>query len=116
MASLDTWFDLALFPETKEALEEVTPLYNENHRLRTCHSVETVPLDSVVRTSVTLEAAPLELEQDRGLERPAAIHPAVDAQTARRAYVNEDLEKPTRIKTLVPFLSSSLERVINFGP
>ena len=57
---------------------------------------------------MTLEAAPLELEQDRGLERPAAMHPAVDARTARRAYVNEDFEKPTRTKTLVPFLSSTL--------
>ncbi|HYV03047.1 MAG TPA: ABC transporter permease subunit [Blastocatellia bacterium] len=30
---LDTWFDVALFPETKEALEGVTPLYIEKHRL-----------------------------------------------------------------------------------
>jgi hypothetical protein len=30
---LDTWFDLALFPKTKEALEEVTPLYIQKHRL-----------------------------------------------------------------------------------
>jgi ABC-2 type transport system permease protein len=31
---LDTWFDIALFPETSEALEGVTPLYIEKHRLR----------------------------------------------------------------------------------
>jgi len=30
---LDTWFDVALFPETTEALEGVTPLYIEKHRL-----------------------------------------------------------------------------------
>lgn len=33
-APLDTWFDVALFPETREALEGVTPLYIEKHRLR----------------------------------------------------------------------------------
>ena len=31
---LDTWFDVALFPETTEALEGVTPLYIEKHRLQ----------------------------------------------------------------------------------
>lgn len=31
---LDTWFDVALFPETIEALEGVMPLYIEKHRLR----------------------------------------------------------------------------------
>lgn len=31
---LDTWFDVALFPETKEALEGITPLFIKKHRLR----------------------------------------------------------------------------------
>jgi ABC-type transport system involved in multi-copper enzyme maturation permease subunit len=31
---LDSWFDVAVFPETKEALEGVTPLYIKKHRLR----------------------------------------------------------------------------------
>jgi hypothetical protein len=39
---LDTWFDVALFPETKEALEAVTPLYIEKHRLRSGKQVLTV--------------------------------------------------------------------------
>ncbi len=39
---LDTWFDVALFPETKEALEGVTPLYIEKHRLRSGRQILTV--------------------------------------------------------------------------
>ena len=39
---LDTWFDVAVFPETKEALEGVTPLYIEKHRLRSGKQVLTV--------------------------------------------------------------------------
>jgi hypothetical protein len=31
---LDSWFDVALFPATEEALDGVTPLYVEKHRLR----------------------------------------------------------------------------------
>jgi len=30
---LDTWFDVAVFPETDEPLEVVTPLYIEKYRL-----------------------------------------------------------------------------------
>jgi ABC-type transport system involved in multi-copper enzyme maturation permease subunit len=41
-APFDTWFDVALFPETKEALEGVTPLYIEKHRLRSGKQVLTV--------------------------------------------------------------------------
>lgn len=39
---MDTWFDVALFAETREALEEVTPLYIEKHRLRSGKQVLTV--------------------------------------------------------------------------
>ncbi|HEV2665038.1 MAG TPA: aminopeptidase, partial [Blastocatellia bacterium] len=39
---LDTWFDVALFPETREALEGVTPLYIEKHRLGSGKQVLTV--------------------------------------------------------------------------
>jgi hypothetical protein len=39
---LDSWFDVALFPETKEALEGVTPLYIAKHRLRSGKQVLTV--------------------------------------------------------------------------
>jgi aminopeptidase N len=39
---LDTWFDVALFPETIEALEKVTPLYIEKHRLRSGMQILTV--------------------------------------------------------------------------
>jgi hypothetical protein len=39
---LDTWFDVALFSETSEALEGVTPLYIEKHRLRSGMQVLTV--------------------------------------------------------------------------
>jgi ABC-2 type transport system permease protein len=39
---LDTWFDVALFPETIEALEGVTPLYIEKHRLRSGMQILTV--------------------------------------------------------------------------
>ena len=41
-APLDTWFDVALFPETIETLEGVTPLYIEKHRLRSGKQVLTV--------------------------------------------------------------------------
>jgi ABC-type transport system involved in multi-copper enzyme maturation permease subunit len=40
--TLDTWFDVALFPETKNALEGVTPLYIEKHRLRSGKQTLTV--------------------------------------------------------------------------
>jgi hypothetical protein len=40
--ALDTWFDVALFPETMEALEGVTPLYIEKHRLRSGKQLLTV--------------------------------------------------------------------------
>ncbi len=43
---LDTWFDVAVFPETDKPLEEVTPLYISKHRLRSGKQVVTV------RTSV----------------------------------------------------------------
>jgi ABC-2 type transport system permease protein len=39
---LDTWFDVAVFAETKEALEEVTPLYIGKHRLHSGKQVLTV--------------------------------------------------------------------------
>jgi ABC-2 type transport system permease protein len=39
---LDTWFDVAVFAETGEPLEEVTPLYIEKHRLRSGKQVLTV--------------------------------------------------------------------------
>jgi len=39
---LDTWFDVAVFPETGEPLEGVTPLYIEKHRLRSGKQVLTV--------------------------------------------------------------------------
>jgi hypothetical protein len=41
-APLDTWFDVALFPETIETLEGVTPLSIEKHRLRSGKQVLTV--------------------------------------------------------------------------
>lgn len=41
-APLDAWFDVALFRETREALEEVTPLYIEKHRLRSGKQILTV--------------------------------------------------------------------------
>jgi aminopeptidase N len=39
---LDTWFDIALFPETKAAIEGVTPLYIEKHRLHSGKQVLTI--------------------------------------------------------------------------
>ena len=39
---LDSWFDVALFPETKEALEGVTPLAVEKQRLRSGKQTLTV--------------------------------------------------------------------------
>jgi ABC-2 type transport system permease protein len=39
---LDTWFDVAVFAETKENLDEVTPLYIAKHRLRSGKQVLTV--------------------------------------------------------------------------
>ncbi len=39
---LDTWFDVAVFAETGEPLEGVTPLYIEKHRLRSGKQVLTV--------------------------------------------------------------------------
>jgi ABC-2 type transport system permease protein len=39
---LDTWFDVALFAETGEPLEGVTPLYIEKHRLRSGKQALTV--------------------------------------------------------------------------
>ena len=39
---LDTWFDVALFRETSEALDGVTPLYINKHRLRSGKQVLTV--------------------------------------------------------------------------
>ena len=39
---LDTWFDVAVFAETKEALEGVTPLYIRKHRLHSGKQVLTV--------------------------------------------------------------------------
>ena len=39
---LDTWFDVALFPEKKEALEGVMPSYIEKHRLRSGMQILTV--------------------------------------------------------------------------
>ena len=39
---LDTWFDVAVFAETREPLEGVTPLYIEKHRLRSGKQVLTV--------------------------------------------------------------------------
>ena len=39
---LDTWFDVAVFAETDEPLEGVTPLYIEKHRLRSGKQVLTV--------------------------------------------------------------------------
>jgi ABC-type transport system involved in multi-copper enzyme maturation permease subunit len=39
---LDTWFDVAVFPETDKPLEEVTPLYIEKHRLRSPTQILTV--------------------------------------------------------------------------
>jgi ABC-2 type transport system permease protein len=39
---LDTWLDIALFPETSDALEGVTPLYIEKHRLRSGKQTLTV--------------------------------------------------------------------------
>jgi ABC-type transport system involved in multi-copper enzyme maturation permease subunit len=41
-APLDTWFDVALFPETKESLEGVTPLFIEKHRLHSGKQILTV--------------------------------------------------------------------------
>ncbi|MEJ2245442.1 MAG: hypothetical protein P8Y80_05050 [Acidobacteriota bacterium] len=39
---LDSWFDVAVFPESDEPLEEITPLYIEKHRLRSGKQVLTV--------------------------------------------------------------------------
>lgn len=39
---LDTWFDVAVFPQTDKPLEEVTPLYISKHRLRSQKQVFTV--------------------------------------------------------------------------
>jgi ABC-type transport system involved in multi-copper enzyme maturation permease subunit len=39
---LDTWFDVAVFAETGEPLEGVTPIYIEKHRLRSGKQVLTV--------------------------------------------------------------------------
>jgi ABC-type transport system involved in multi-copper enzyme maturation permease subunit len=39
---LDTWFDVAVFPETMENPEGVTPLYIEKHRLRSGKQLLTV--------------------------------------------------------------------------
>jgi len=39
---LDSWFDVAVFAETKENLDEVTPLYIAKHRLRSGKQVLTV--------------------------------------------------------------------------
>lgn len=39
---LDSWFDVAVFPETDEPLERVTPLYLEKHRLHSGKQTLTV--------------------------------------------------------------------------
>jgi ABC-2 type transport system permease protein len=39
---LDSWFDVAVFPETDEPLEKVAPLYIEKHRLHSGKQVLTV--------------------------------------------------------------------------
>jgi aminopeptidase N len=61
---LDTWFDVAVFPETKENLEGVTPLYIAKHRLRSGKQTLTV------RTSERPGIAALDPFQKR-IERSA---------------------------------------------
>ena len=49
-APLDTWFDVALFPETDKPLEEVTPLYSAKHRM--CSGKQTLTVRTKQRPGI----------------------------------------------------------------
>ncbi|MEK6325648.1 MAG: M1 family aminopeptidase [Acidobacteriota bacterium] len=92
---LDTWFDVAFFPETIEALEGVTPLYIEKHRLRSGMQILTV------RTTERPGIVALDPFHKR-IERSAANNSDVIAVLHRLEIAPVDIVRNDRNRKLHP--------------